>query len=592
MAASRQLDLPGRFAAAAPILIAALVASLPVLHGIAAGDDFQFHLLSWLDAQQSWLHGIPYPHWAPNANYGAGEPRFLFYPPLTWMLGAALGLFLPWKLVPATLLFLLFAATGFATRALARESLPEAPSTLAGCVAILSGYALYTAYARAAFAELAGGFWIPLLLLYALRDRKPHAATWRRALDGSTFPLALIMAGAWLSNIPVGIMASYLLAAIAFVAALQTRSVFLLIRAITATVVGLGLTAIFLLPAAWEQRYVNTAEITDLPIFRIENHFLFPWHDDPALAVHGIGLSYIALLLAIALLTALAFLLRRKLRTQATLAPESRRWWVALGLLPIAVLLLHLPVSAPIWHLLPRLRFLQVPWRWLLVLEAPTGIFLAASIWPSGSARLWQRITIGLLCSLMLIASTDFAVRRFLLARDQSGLPSLLAAYRSGAGMDGIQEYAARGWDNSLVATGLPDACLTSDPNMVLGAGATSEENPHWSPDQGSCIATAAATSRQPEHLRIALTASQPGYLILRLRNYPAWRITVNGQIISPIPRAKDGLIAVPVPAGPIAVAVDWTTSADVIVSRVISVLSLAALSALYLEERKLARIG
>ena len=173
--------MASRARAAAPILIAALVAALPLLHGLAAGDDFQFHLLSWLDAQQAWKHGIPYPHWAASANYGAGEPRFLFYPPLTWMLGAALGLVLPWKLVPAVMVFVLLAATGFAARALAREALPEAQSTLAGCVAVLSGYALYTAYARAAFAELAGGFWIPLLLLLALRDRKPDATDWLRA---------------------------------------------------------------------------------------------------------------------------------------------------------------------------------------------------------------------------------------------------------------------------------------------------------------------------------------------------------------------------------------------------------------------------
>ena len=90
------------------ILLAAAVASAPVaLKGPFCGDDFQFHLFSWLDAQQSWRQGIPYPHWTPNANYGAGEPRFIFYPPLTWMLGAALGLVLPWALVPVVMIFLL-----------------------------------------------------------------------------------------------------------------------------------------------------------------------------------------------------------------------------------------------------------------------------------------------------------------------------------------------------------------------------------------------------------------------------------------------------------------------------------------------------
>ncbi|HUD99817.1 MAG TPA: hypothetical protein VMR62_09605, partial [Bryobacteraceae bacterium] len=75
------------------ILVAALVATGPQLFlGNSCGHDFDFHLVSWLDAQQCWREGIVYPHWSPSANFGAGEPRFIFYPPLSWMLGAALGL--------------------------------------------------------------------------------------------------------------------------------------------------------------------------------------------------------------------------------------------------------------------------------------------------------------------------------------------------------------------------------------------------------------------------------------------------------------------------------------------------------------------
>ena len=162
-----------RFSGPALILLAAAIASAPVaLNGPFCGDDFQFHLISWLDAQQSWRQGIPYPHWTPSANYGAGEPRFIFYPPLTWMLGAFLGLVLPWSLVPAVLIFLLLSATGLATFALARQALSEVPATLAGCTTLFSVYALYTAYERAAFGELTGGFWIPLVMLFALRDRR------------------------------------------------------------------------------------------------------------------------------------------------------------------------------------------------------------------------------------------------------------------------------------------------------------------------------------------------------------------------------------------------------------------------------------
>ena len=47
-----------------------------------------------------------------------------------------------------------------------------------------------------------------------------------------------------------------------------------------------------------------------------------------------------------------------------------------------------------------------------------------------------------------------------------------------------------------------------------------------WSPEQGSCEATVApANKRSPEHMRIIAACSHAGFLILRLRSYPAWRV-------------------------------------------------------------------
>jgi hypothetical protein len=523
------------------------------------------------------------------------------------MMGAALGLVLPWSCVPIVLIFLLLSATGLATLMLAREVIPEAPAVLAGCAAIFSLYALFTAYERAAFGELAGGFWIPLLLLFTLRDPKRSASLWRRALDGSTVPLALVLAGAWLSDAPLGLMASYLLAAVALAAALLARSWAPVARASIAAALGIGLCGLYLVPAAYEQRWVDMRQATGTagdPGLLIENNWLFGRHTSPALELHDVEAHLISLLsvamIAVALLSLLTVWLRGMLSplraNAASPRPENgerlaRRWWVPLALIPVVVLFLQLPVSRAIWDVLPKLHFLQFPWRWLLVLQAPMGIFFAAAVWPSRSARSWQRAAVLVICVLFIAGSLFFATGRFFrVCHPDDSLPSLLARHRSGAGFWGADEYAPPDADNSTVATGLPDACLVSAPNTDLGIAPTPDFNPVWRPEQGSCAATAAATLRQPEHLRITAVASHAGYLVLRLRSFPAWRVTLNGQPATALPSRVDGLMVVRVPQGPVNLKVDWTTTADVVAGRWLSGLSLLLLAALAYLERRLSR--
>jgi hypothetical protein len=586
-----------RFVGPALIVLAAALATAPILlHGSFCGDDLEFHAVSWFDVHQSWLHGILYPHWMPSANYNAGEPRFIFYPPLTWMLGAALSFVLPWQFVPIALIFLCLAATGLATRALAREALADAPATLAGCATLFSGFALFTAYERTAFAELTGGFWIPLLLLFALRDRNSSASLWRRALDGSTLPLALLLAGCWLSDGPVGVMASYLLAAVALATSVLTRSWAHLLRASIAAVLGITLTGLYLIPAAWEQHWADLGAAVNYPTFSIENNWLFARHTDALLAPFQMFLhraSWLAVcMIGAALLGLIVFLLRRKHSVQGSIASIARRWWMPLALIPAVVLFLQFPIALPVWNLLPKLRFLQYPWRWVLVVEAPTAIFFAAAVWPANAAARWKRGTVAALCVLTFLTVTFFAARTFLrVCKEGDTVADLLDMYLDGGGLEGTDEYEPPDSDHWKIATGLPDACLSSDSDTTLGVAGSSDAIPAWRPDQGSCEATITAQLRQPEHLRIATVTAHSGFLILRLLSYPAWRITVNGNAVTPADPRDDGLIAVPVPQGPVELAAEWTTTPDVIAGRCVSALALLLLIALGFIERRLASL-
>jgi hypothetical protein len=574
------------------ILFAALVAVTPqLIRGNSCGHDFDVHLVSWLDCANAWRNGIVYPHWTPSANWGAGEPRFVFYPPLTWMLGAALGLILPWSFAPIALTFLTLAGTGLATRALALESCTDAVSTLAGCASLFSGFTLFTAYERAAFPEFMGGVCLPLLLLYALRDRNPSASLLRRACDGSTVPLALALACAWLSNAPLGVIASYLLAAVAVLWSLLRKSWAPLLRAALATMLGLGITAFYWIPSALERKWVDIRQAYDDPGYNFENNWAFAHHANPLLALHDVVLHTVSVIAVSMIAVALAGLVlcwrRGTLPVQKS---TSAQIWIPLAAIPLVVFVLLFPISRPIWLLLPEWRFLQYPWRWLEAAEAPMAIFFAAAVWPIARRA---RVFVLSACAAAFLAATIYAGKVFFqVCYPEDTVASTLADFRSGAGFEGMYEYEPPNADRSMIAMGLPAACFVTDPTIELGK---QDENGDlmWSPAQGTCeVAFGAVTGWEtdPEHLRIRALTTHAGFLVLRLLSYPAWSVRVNGQPAGDLPAREDGLLAVPIPPGEVNLTVDWTTTRDVILSRRVTAASMLLLALVFFFERRRVR--
>src|SRR5471030_1152990 len=100
---------------------AAFLVVLPLLlNGCSCGHDFTFHIGSWLDAASQIRHGTLLPRWTISAAWNSGEPRFLFYPPLSWLLGAALTLAAP-AAAPVLFTWIALTAAAFTMYRLARD---------------------------------------------------------------------------------------------------------------------------------------------------------------------------------------------------------------------------------------------------------------------------------------------------------------------------------------------------------------------------------------------------------------------------------------------------------------------------------------
>jgi len=334
----------------AALLLTTLAATgLLLTRGPSCGHDFNFHFVSWLEVARAWHSGLLYPHWASSANFGAGEPRFVFYPPASWMLGAAIGTLTGsiagWHAAPWLFTAICLFCAGLAMRRFARDWLTPAAATAAACLYIANPYMLFVAYERTAYGELMAAVLIPLLLCFAVRPLPPIAA------------LAATVAGIWLVNAPAGVIACYALLWIALLCFAWERTWRPPLRIAASTAIGLLLAAFYLVPAAHQERWVEIARAIG-PDMRFQDSFLFhragePFHDSVLHTASVIA----CILLAFALASILLW--RDALRSRRLL-------WLA-SFVPL-ILLLLLPISAPLWRHTPQLAYVQFPWRWLLVL--------------------------------------------------------------------------------------------------------------------------------------------------------------------------------------------------------------------------------
>jgi hypothetical protein len=239
------------------------------------------------------------------------------------------------------------------------------------------------------------------------------------------------------------------------------------------------------------------------------------------------------------------------------IAPARHQLFFALTILTIAITLLLTPVTQFLWSHAPELAFLQFPWRFLAILAAVLAFTIALAL--TEIQRVIQlKPAITTMVTLTLAAALTYpAYRIFHQPCDpEDTVQARVALFHSNQGTDPTDEYTPTTADNDSLTQTNPPWWLSTDPN------ATAPANSHSGP--------------APTHLD--LKSPVPTDLILNLRNYPAWRITLNGLPITSIPERQDGLITVPIPAGPTTIDIAYTQTLDQTLGNLISLASLAVL--------------
>ncbi len=334
--------------------------------------------------------GIWYPRWAPDFAFGYGYPMFNIYPPLSSYAGE-IFLWLGFGYVDAVkIVFGLSAVlSGLTMYLFARHLMGPAAGLIAALLYVYLPYHLFDLYVRAALAESVAFVFTPLVMwaFYAAVTRP----SLKGVLWGAIAYAALIFTHSALGILFTLVMGAYVICHLSFVIwHLSAEAPRLPIRKfahslirpfahpLAVLVLGLGLSAIFLLPALTEQRFVRLDQWQGgryafgkdfVEFFQL---FSPHWGFGPSIAGPNDDAGFQTGLVAFVLFL-LSFLIIPRLQNK-----NLRLTLRFYQFLTPVILFLTLPLSYIVWEKLAFLQAIQFPWR-LMFLAAP-GLALVGAV--------------------------------------------------------------------------------------------------------------------------------------------------------------------------------------------------------------------
>lgn len=221
-----------------------------------------------------------------------------------------------------------------------------------------------------------------------------------------------------------------------------------------------------------------------------------------------------------------------------------------------------LPISNLLWNVLPKLRFMQFPWRWTLCLGVPFTLLVVIGV------RRWTlriALYVAALCVLAFVWQ-HYQPPWWDTAADLREMQDNMA---TGAGYEGTDEYTPAGAD---------PATLDKDARRVT--------------IDGPAQAAIHVLEWGAEQKRFTVELSAADRAVLHLFNYPAWRVTVNGQPLQTETRSGAGQMMIPLQAGSSRVEITFVRTWDRIAGAWLSLAAILAAFLLLKEPGPLRRSG
>ncbi len=355
------------------VALFAVIAGFSLLRpGLPPTHDGEYHVMRFYLFNESVSDGNLYPRWASHLNNGFGVPLFNFVYPLP-NYAASIFHLMSINFIDSFKISM-FVATiigGIFFYLWSKEFWGKLGGIVSSVFYTFSPYHFVDTYIRGSVGEVwALGFFPAFLWAYTRFVKSKQ----KIFLAFSSVFLALII---FSHNILALMFFIFSLSYVALLIYQEKNNKQLILDTLYIILLGLGLSAIFWLPAIYETKYV-----TGLQIFNVASHFpdlyqlLIPsWGSGFSGAGLQNELSYqigVANLLAIFLSLIVIFFQIKRKDKKISHSLFFLVWF-------IFILFLMLGISKPVWELVPFMNYFQFPWR-LLSVEILFAAFLAGSI--------------------------------------------------------------------------------------------------------------------------------------------------------------------------------------------------------------------
>lgn len=486
----------------AAITCAALVLALPlILFGYPREVHDSLEHVPWATnfARVFWS-GTIYPRWMPDMNEGVGSPIFFYYPPGAYWLSALFdfgpdrvlsGGFQLRIAMPVALIL-----SGLACFVFLRGLVDRSTATLGAIIYTANPYHLIEIYMRGDIPEFVAFIFVPLVLT-GLNDAV------HRPLRGMAVT-AVSFAALVFSHPLAAVVSSPVFAAYALFKFGQHRSWAGLGASAGGAVLGLALTAVYLVPALAMQDFVYNQ-----PTF-ITPGFLFGSTNRLETFVYAIW----AVFLFSAVALGIAYASRKKIVQR----PELMFW-----LLAGAVYCLFLTrLAAPFWLYVKSMHFLQYPFRINVALVMAVTVSL--TLWVSQLTRPRKKAVVGVCMLVGLVVAAEPVV-----GNNFKGNPVKWEEAARCAALKLYRPVTAPHW---VCGTRLSPLARTPSERAWLADGRV--EIVRWA-------------SRD---IQLKVQSSKQQTLYVSQFVFPGWKAVLDDGRVLPLVHNADQIVAVTVPKG------------------------------------------